>query len=253
MFPDKRRVALLALIRQRGAAKISELSETLNVSEVTIRRDLQKLKKQRYIRRAHGGVFSVDVIKRELSFDERIIRNSPQKKRIGKKAASLIQESDTIFISTGTTTMQIVQNIDEEKNLVVCTNCVMTGYEMSKLPNVCLVMLGGELRRPSYALVGSKAMEGLNRMAIDKFFLGVEGISRKHGITIASEFEAEICRKIIALSKTIIVGADSTKFGKVVLAKISDLDKIDVLITDSQVKSEYINSLKGLGIKLIII
>jgi len=239
MFPEERRLSLLQFVRKRGAVKISELSEDLGVSKVTIRRDSEKLEKEGYIKRAHGGVFSLDRIKRELSFDEKIIVNLPQKRKIGRKAVSLIQENDTIFLGTGTTTMQIVQNINREKNLVVSTNCLLTAYELSNLPKVHLIMTGGELRRPSYALVGSKAMKCTEDMVIDKFFLGVEGISMEYGITIASEFEAEICRKVMNSSKTTVVVADSSKFGKIAFARIASIDAVNMIITDAGVAEKY--------------
>ena len=242
-LPEERRIKVLQIIRRRGSITVAELSKELKVSGITIRRDLKKLEAIGHIKCTYGGALLLQRMNKELSFDQKIVVNINKKRKIGAKAALLIEENDTIFVSTGTTTREVVLNIDMRKNVTVATNCLWTGYELSKLPNVHLGIIGGELLRPSYALVGPKALRAIEDIVIDKFFLSLDGISIDYGTTTTSEFEAEIIRTIIKLSKRTIIVADSTKIGRVAFARIGGLDDIDIIVTDSGLDKEQHSAL----------
>ena len=176
MLAVERRQRILQEIRQKRAVKVSELSKLLSTSEMTIRRDLDRLNKEGLIQRIFGGVVSAERTTFEPTLFERDSLNVEEKKRIGVAAASMIDERDTIFLSPGTTTMQIVGNLVNKRNITVVTNSLRHACELSKLVGVKLFMIGGQLRKKSHTMVGPQAEESLAKIYIDKLFLGVDGV-----------------------------------------------------------------------------
>ena len=256
MLAGERQRKIVREIRNRGASTISELSKNFNVSEMTIRRDLDRLEQERLIKRTYGGALSLEVATFEPTFQEKDSIEIEEKRRIGAAAVSIINQGDTIFLTTGTTTMQIVKNLVKSKsviNLTVVTNSVNNAYELCKLDSIRLFVIGGEVRKRSYAMIMPQIEESLKGICIDKFFLGVNGLSYEYGLTIPNPLEAQFCRLVIQKSRETVVVADHSKFGKVAFAHIANLNKIDKIITDSAVDQEYIDQLKDKGIGVIVV
>jgi len=255
MLARERQQKILQEVKRQRAIKVKELSKLFNVSEMTIRRDLEKLSRQGLIERVHGGVLSIDGTAFEPTFREKEIVNMEEKIKIGKKAASLVKENDTVCLGPGTTVMQIVKNLGE-KRITALTNSLNIAFELSKIPNVRLFVIGGEVRSESYAMVGPETEDYLRRFYVDKFFVGVNGFTIEHGITIPNPSEAAVYREMIKLSRETIVVADHTKLGRVSFAKIADVECIDALITDSGIYERYegyIRELQAREIKVIVV
>jgi len=255
MLPGERQQKILEEIKNKGAATISELSKNFNVSEMTVRRDLNLLEEKGLIKRTYGGALSLEVATFEPTFQEKDSINIEEKRRIGAAAVSIINQGDTIFLTTGTTTMQIVKSLLKSRshmNLTVVTNSLNNAYELCKLNNIRLFVIGGEVRKTSYAMVMPQIEESLKGIYIDKFFLGVNGLSNEYGLTIPNPLEAQLCRLVIRKSRETIVVADHSKFGKVTFAHIANLNEIDKVITDSAVDQEYIRQLKEEDIEVIL-
>lgn len=255
MLAKERQQKILQEIRNHRAVKVSELSKLFKVSEMTIRRDLEKLNKQGLIERVHGGVLSIDGTAFEPTFQEKEIVNIEEKRRIGRKAASIIKENDTVCLGPGTTVMQIIKNLGN-KHITALTNSLNIAFELSKLPRVRLFVIGGELRLESYAMVGPETEEYLRRFYFDKFFVGVNGFSIEHGITIPNPSEAAVYREMINISRETIVVTDHTKLERVSFAKIADVECIDKLITDAgmyEKYEEYVKELQERDIEVIVV
>jgi len=252
MLAQERLRKILQEVKRRRAVKVFELSKLFNVSEMTIRRDLYKLSAQGLIQRAYGGAISIEGTALEPTFQEKESVNIEEKRRIGAAAASMIDEGDTICLSTGTTTMQIVKNL-AKKNITVVTNSLNNAFELSKLPNIRLFVIGGELRAGSYAMVGPQTREHLQKFYVDKLFLGVNGFSIEHGLTTPSPLEAEICQVMIEIAKETIVVVDHSKLESVSFTKIADIDCVDKLITDSGIDEKYVKQLQEKEIEIIIV
>jgi len=255
MLGRERQQKILEEITGKGAATISELSKDFNVSEMTIRRDLTRLEEEGLIKRTYGGALSLDLATFEPTFQEKDSINMEEKRKIGAAAVSMINPGDTVFLTTGTSTMQIVENLLRSRspmNLTVVTNSLNNAYELCKLSNIRLFVIGGEVRKASYAMVMPQIQESVKGIYIDKFFLGVNGISDEYGLTIPNLLEAQLCHLVIQKSRQTIVIADHTKFGKVTFAHIANLDEIDKVITDSGVDEKYVHQLKDKGIEVII-
>jgi len=255
MLAGERQQRILEEIKNKGAATISELSKNFNVSEMTIRRDLNRLEEEGLIKRTYGGALSLEVATFEPTFQEKDSINIEEKRRIGAVAISIINEGDTIFLTTGTTTMQIVKNLLKSRshmNLTIVTNSLNNAYELCKLNNIRLFVIGGEVRKKSYAMVMPQIEESLRGIYIDKLFLGINGLSIEYGLTVPNPLEAQFCQLVIRKSKETIVVADHSKFGKVTFAHVVNLGEIDKVITDSAVDQRYVYQLKEKGIEVIL-
>lgn len=259
---ETRRIEIIAELQEEGSVKTSDLASRFSVSEVTIRRDLEKLAEQGKLNKVHGGAvekgsgfvtsYESRSIATEPTFKEKSEINKEEKKRIGERAASLIEEDSVIFIGNGTTAMQITKNLNRKKNLSVLTNSLNHGIELSKINTIDVLIVGGQLRKNSYALVGPVTKRSLDKLYVDILFLGVNGISIKHGLTIPSLIEADTAHSIIEMASDVVIVADYSKFGKVSHAKIADVGDIDTVITDDKVPEKYETKLSELGVELLI-
>jgi|Deesub1362B_J571_1020462.scaffolds.fasta_scaffold01739_2 DeoR/GlpR family transcriptional regulator of sugar metabolism len=244
MLPEERRMKILEILHTQGAVKTSELSKLFSVSPFTIRNDLDILAKRGLLKRTHGGA----VVNHEVVFErthfEKASLHVKEKEKIAKKAVSLIQEHSAIFLSTGTTTLQIAKHLKGKRNLTVLTNSLVVGFELAANPNINLIIIGGTLRPYSYALVGPAAEQFLQGVYADQFFLGVTGITLQHGLTTPSLAEASVLQQMIKAASETIVVADHSKFGKVAHAKIADIDQVDLIIVDAGIKPAILEELR---------
>lgn len=251
ILAEQRRRKILKLLEEKGGVKTSKLSSRFSVSEITIRKDLDRLQEKGRLKRTYGGAVKKESTFFEPSHDEKALVNMSAKKEIGKKVATQIDNNTTVFLGTGTTTMQIIPHLDEKKDLRVITNSLNNGYKLAKSTEVDFSLIGGDFRSKSYALVGPMAEENLNDIYVDQAILGVNGISFKEGLTTPSPREAKICKKLICKAKSLVVAVDHTKFGKVVHSKIADVEEVDLLVTDDSVGEEYRKKFKELDLNWI--
>ncbi|MBS3813552.1 DeoR/GlpR transcriptional regulator [Candidatus Bipolaricaulota bacterium] len=262
ILAEERRRKILEKIAEEGTVKTSQLAHAFSVSEVTIRRDLQELTKEGKLEKVHGGAvakekdfessYHGETITFEPSFQEKSKVHREQKQSIGEKASTLIKDGSSVFIGTGTTTMQIVKNLDGKKGLTIVTNSLNHGLELSRTAEAEVLMTGGELRTNTSALVGPIAKHSLDELYVDTMFLGVNGISVEQGYTVPSLREADMARRVTRMSNDVIIVADFSKFGKVSHAKIGSLDDVDTIVTDDGLDPSYRSGLADLGVELLI-
>ena len=249
----KRRVMILQRLGIEGQVDVNALSKELDVSEVTIRNDLTKLEEKKMLIRARGGAIKLDGVGKDFHLSDKNKQHLEEKKRIGKKAASLIEEGDTIILDSGTTTIEITKHISQIANLTVITNALNVASELAEQKNTNVIIPGGFLKKNSLSLVGSSAEESFRNYFCDKLFLAVDGFSTTHGISTPNVDEAHLNRIMIENSKKVIVVADSSKFLKRSLALIAPVSKIDIVITDSGILPEDQKKLENQGIQLFIV
>jgi len=250
MFAEERKLKILDSLNKDGKVKVCDLSKFYEVSEVTIRRDLQELEEAELIKRVHGGAVLNDNTKFEPTFSEKIDKFYEEKESVGKLAASMILDGDTIVLDAGTTTLKIVRYITA-KDITVLTNSVDIAFELSKKQNVEVILTGGTLRWETRALVGPVADNTFKNFKVDKAFIGVNGICIINGLTTPNIIEATTKKEMIKIAKKIIVVCDHTKFNRVSFAKIVDVDSIDLIITDNGVDAESIEEFEKKEIKII--
>jgi len=249
----ERRTKIVEKIENEGTVKVSELSKIFNVSEVTIRNDLDQLEKKNLLIRAHGGAMKFQRAGIDFELDVKSKKNYLQKKAIGKRASEQIKDSDTIILDSGTTTLEIAKNLSNFSNLTVITNSLNIAGALVDFPNVKVIMLGGTLRRKSLSLVGNVAAESLKNYYCDKVFMGVDGIDTQYGISTPNVDEAHLNNIMISNSREVIVVTDSSKFKNRSFTHIAPISKVNVVITDNKIPDEESKSLSNMGIDVIIV
>ncbi|HHQ8348579.1 TPA: transcriptional repressor AgaR [Salmonella enterica subsp. diarizonae] len=248
----ERRMEILEVITRQGKARVENLAERFNVSSVTIRSDLSFLEKNGYIVRSHGSAIPNVGVIAELTVNEKSRRNSDVKSLIGRAAAKLINNGDTVILDSGTTTREIAANLKSVENVVVMTNGLDVAVELASAPGVEVLISGGVLRKSAMSFSGSQAEASLKNVRFDKVFLGGDGFDLRVGITTHNEQEASLNRLMCDISEQVIAVADSTKFGKRSCHMIREFGDIDVLVTDSNIPEEYVQRLRDMRIEVII-
>jgi DeoR family transcriptional regulator of aga operon len=248
-----RRKNILQILGTNGEVFVEALSKKFNVSEVTIRNDLDQLEQKNMLLRVRGGAIKLET---GVGIDQRLADKSKirfqEKSRIGKKAAQLVKESDTIIIDSGSTTAEMARNLPDLKDLTVITNALNIASQLINKPNINIVIPGGYLRKNSLSLVGPHAEKGLLNFNVDKAFLGVDGFDTKRGIYTPNIEEARLNEIMIEIARKVILLVDSTKFIKQSLNFICSIQEIDIVVTDDQITDEDKKRLQDAGIEIII-
>ena len=241
MFAAERISKIRDFLFEYKHVNVSTLSSILSVSEVTVRRDLEKLEKEGFLTKTHGGA----IINEELVPEVKLNRiEGPlfeEKRQIGIAAAQMINNNDLIFLGEGNTCLQIAKNIKERKNLTIVTNSVNILLELANQSNINLILAGGILQSidSNFSLVGQFAESMLSRLFVNKAFFSVNGITLSHGYTVNNTEQAQIYHVLMKNAGEVIVVADYTKFGKRAFTQIAPIEAITKVITNVQVDNEY--------------
>ena len=253
MLASDRHNRLLELILSHGTLKSSEIAQMMGVSTMTIRRDLDLLEEQGYVRRVHGGAQAVD--ERDVDYSLRRGRNAGAKQRIGTKAAEFVQNGETVYLDAGTTTMEVAKSLKNRRlsNVRVVTHAVNIAAELSGTPGLNVLQVGGELFLQNYSATGPLALETIRRFSFDRFFLGAQGVDPLAGLTNSSLLEAEVKNAAIAARRWVCLVCDASKWGRVTFAPCGTLDDLDLFITDSRLPKEAVARLQELGLEVITV
>ncbi len=254
ILTEHRRRLALEEVRKRGVVRTSELSAAFSVSPMTIRNDLKALAEQGHLVRVHGGAMAKGVLTAEPSYHEKASLKVEEKRRIGHRAAQLVEEGMAVFIGNGSTTMHVVHALAERPRgpFRAFTNALNHAMELTRVPDAEVYVLGGCLRGVSYALVGGLARGALEGVYFDLAFLGANGISPQFGVTIPSLEEAEAVAAVVRRSRRTVILADHSKFGVVTHGKYAALQDIDVLITDRELDPQVRRPADQLGVEIIL-
>ncbi|MGF7140185.1 DeoR/GlpR family DNA-binding transcription regulator [Roseimarinus sediminis] len=247
-----RRLHITKQIEQNEQVDVALLSKQFEVSEVTIRKDLKYLEKNNILIRTRGGAIKQRVINTDLPILERRKKNVHYKKNIGKLAAGLIEDGETILLDSGTTIMELAKNISKGIEITIITNAIDIAYQLTEYTNIKVIVPGGFLRRNSISLVGEQAAETLRNYHFDKCFLSVDGIDAEKGLLTNNLEEAHLSRIAIHNSKEVILLADSSKFGNNAVLSIAPLRAIHTIITDENISAEHQGLFRKEKIKTLI-
>ena len=233
LIPAQRREKIQEFLSVHQIARTTDLMDMLEASEATVRRDLEWLEQKGVLERTHGGAILNQRVVFEQEYQQRLKNFPEEKKRIGELAASLIEEGDIVFVNSGTTATQVLQHIPRNLRITVFTNNVSALMDIGD-PGFHLFLTGGEYQARSNSLAGRFALDNLSLVFANKAILGVDGISLKHGLTVPTNPEAEVVRKMIERTKgQVIVAADHSKWGAVSNFPVTSIDEVDKLVTDS--------------------
>lgn len=252
MLPVERRNRILNLVRAEGVVRVNDLSETLDVSEITIRRDLEQLEVEGLLERTHGGAIFNQRIRLEPLYSEKHRTHQVEKRQIGAAAAALVAAGDTLLVNSGSTTLQLFHHLALKPDIKVITSNMSAFLEVQGAA-LELLLVGGSYRAQSNSLVGPLALLSLQQVFAEKCFIGVDGVSLKHGMTTPNLQEAEVARTMIERTRgQVIILADHSKIGVVADFVSAPLEKVDILVTDAGIHPEYADELRVLGVEVIV-
>jgi DeoR family fructose operon transcriptional repressor len=242
-------------LERENIAPISALKELLGVSEATIRRDLERLERKGILERTRGGAILSARVPIEPAFNQRTLAHAHEKRLIGLATAALIESGDTVFISSGTTTTEVLRALAARRDLrdlTVITNNIVGALE-ARDGRFEVILLGGSVRYLANSVIGSFATDMLRQAYASKTIIGVEGISPRYGCTTPAASEAEIARLMIERTRgqTIVV-SDHSKWGRVSNFEIVPLEEIDLLVSDEGLGYETQEELRGRGVDVLI-
>ena len=248
---------ILNLINEKGSASVSYLSKYLKVSESTVRRYLNELSNMGLIIRVHGGAMALkeNKVSYEPMFEVKASLMLSEKKKIAEKAVEMIDEGDTIILDSGTTTYQIAKEINRKikRRITVISVDVKVTEELGSNPNIETIIIGGKVRPGYFSIFGEYAVFMLKEFQAEKVFLSADAVHPDKGITNSSVEEVFIKKQLIDCGKKVILVADHTKFGKIALAKVCDIDAIDMIITGKDLDEFFIEMLNNKGKELILV
>ena len=244
----KRREHIRLLVRESGIARVEDLRKELKVSVATVRRDLEVLEEEGLVRRVHGGAVSMESRLEEAVFDDKTNQFSREKRAIAEKAYKLIGQEESLFLDGGSTTLCLARLLKERNDLTVVTNSLRAAAELADSgPRV--ILTGGELRRISQTMVGPLTSAVLGQVRVDKAFMGTMGFCIKNGLTTTDPNEAFVKSLVADQATQVVLLADSSKAEKVSFARVSDWDRVDLLISDAMLPAVFSKSLSKLGVK----
>ncbi len=253
MTKEERHSEIMDNLLKQGSIQVTELADNLQVSSVTIRKDLTNLEKEGKLYRSHGRAILINPFTNNRTVTEKEKLNMDEKRLIGIEAAKLITPNDSIVLASGTTIHALARNIHPESRLTVVTASLQVAEVLAPLDNVELIQLGGIVRHTSLSVVGKYAEMILSGFSFSKLYLGVDGIDLEFGISTTDMREAEINRTMMHTAQKTIVLADSTKFGRRGFAKISNIEDVDMIITDNRLPVPIRQQVEAMGIDIVTV
>lgn len=239
MLAIERKNEILAILQKEQRVLVAELSQKYNVTEETIRRDLEKLEKEGFVKKTYGGAVLNNNTNVELPLRIREKTNKKEKQIIAKIVSELVEEGETIMLDSSSTSLMVAKNLKQMKKLTVITNSVEVLIELAGNKGINVISTGGMLRDASLSLVGKTAERTLMNFNVDKAIISCKGVDLDKGITESNENESEIKNVMRSCAKTTILAIDSSKFDNVSFIKVPDLKKNDILVTDKMVPDKW--------------
>lgn len=256
MTINERHDLIIKELDSKGQVSVTELSTMLNVSEVTIRKDLTLLEQSNRLYRAHGKAIKMSPYINDRDVNVKFSQSPAEKTAIGKAAVKLIEPNDSIIIASGTTVEYFAREVYAEETLgrlTVITSALNVASILAKNRNYEVVQLGGIVRGTALSAVGSDAEHLLENFSSSKLFIGVDGIDVEYGLSTTNLLEANLNRAMIRSTQKTIVLCDSSKFGRRGFSRICGIDDVDQIITDSGIPSHTLEALQQRGIEVTIV
>lgn len=252
MLAEERYQKILSLLERDNSIRVSTLVKMFAVSIETVRRDLEFLEKQGYLRRVHGGAVLSKLDSKKPAFTDREKEHLNEKKEIADIAMGYIREGQSLALDYGTTTFEVAKALKNNfESLTILTNSMIIANELSSMPKYTTIVTGGILKAEEYSLFGPLTQSTISQFHIDTAFISVTGISLKDGLTDYVLEGIEIQKKMIEVSDEVIILAQSDKFDCVSLSKICEIDRVNMIITDSGLNNKVYEKYTKEGVSII--
>ncbi len=248
MTTEKRREQMLIHLNRNDRCSVSELSQLLGVSEVTVRKDLDVLEFQGYLTRFHGGAIASGRSRLELHFAAREQEHMEEKRRIAQAAVALIESGQHIFLDASTTALQIARLVKDREGITVITNGLFTALELNFCSGIITIVVGGVVRLRSSSLVGNLNQSLTERLRVDIGFFGARGITARDGMMEADVAEAQLKQQMVNASEVVVGVADSSKLGDRAFNIFALPHEISRIITNTGAPAGIVSDLRARGI-----
>lgn len=250
---EQRRTLIMNQLLANNYVGVQDLSRLLNVSMVTIRSDLAALVKAGLIVRTHGGARIKDNdLSGEIGFQVRVSMQQEQKKKVGLRAAELINDGDVIMIDSSTTCYHLARNLKLKNDLKIVTNGVHTAQELLHQAHTT-IMIGGLLSEKTYGSVGRLGRNLLSEIRVQKAFFGARGVTLRDGLTDTNLFEVELKQAMVEISDQVYVLVDSSKFNVIGFSSYASIDKVTAIITDAGIDPLVRETFENNNVKIIVV
>jgi DeoR family transcriptional regulator, aga operon transcriptional repressor len=253
LLAEQRRRKILDLVEQKGQITVRDLVEKFSISAVTARADLDDLSSQGMVVRSHGGAVRQVEASQDYPLRLKKTLHHAEKARIGRAAAELIQNNETVILDSGTTTAEIAHHLKARRlqSVTVITHALNVAYELIDAPDLSVIMIGGLLRPVSCSFVGPQAEAMLKEFHADRLFLAVDGLDVETGPSTPDVLEAQLNGLMVNISKEVNVVADFSKLGRRSVSRIGPLSVVHRLITDTRAPAEFSEALRKAKIEVI--
>lgn len=248
-----RHKSIVDILQIQGSVSVADLAERLGVSEVTIRKDLSSLEKQNRLYRTHGRAIPISPYIGDRHVNEKEKQHVLEKRAIGKAAADLVHEQDSILLASGTSILYAAREFADKRNITVISASVSASSLLSQNKDIDVVQLGGIVRESSVSVVGAFAENMLKYFNCNLLFMGADGVDLEFGITTTNMMEANLNRMMMNAAQQTVLLVDSSKFGKKGFSKICEVQDVDRIITDDKISQLYLDNLQELGIEVTVV
>lgn len=250
MLAIERRSEILALLESENSVLVADLSKRFDVSEETIRRDLEKLSEDGLAQKTYGGAVLRDSLAAEPSYRLREKTHKTQKQLIAKKVCATIHDNSRIMLDASSTAVMIAKQLRDKKGLTIITNSVEILLEYANNRNVHVISTGGTLREMSLSLVGVNAERMLRDYTVDKAIISCKGVDRTQGVTESNEAEMAIKRAMLRCGREVVLAADASKFDRRSFVRVMDIEAADYIATDA-LPEEWATLLAEKGVQIL--
>lgn len=253
MLKEERQRQLLEILHTKGRVEITELCQLFNVTNMTIRRDLDDLERSGLLIRSRGGALLADTnILVEHPFNIRMGERREQKLAIASAAAATLLDGRKIFMGSGSTLLYLAQRLDNSRRLIVVTDAINIATELLNRPSVSVIQVGGELRPNTYSAVGAFAEDMVRQFKCQHAYVGATGIGADGTLYVTSVAEAGLFREVFSTSRSVYVLADSSKLGVDDFVSIGKLQAHYTLITDREADPKLVEKYRSLGAEVVL-
>jgi DeoR/GlpR family transcriptional regulator of sugar metabolism len=249
---EERHQLVCDAVQATGRVKVVDLAGRLNVSEMTVRRDLEELEARGALTRVHGGAVSHISRSFEPGFAVRSMQHVDAKRQIGEAAAGLVRDGETVIIDGGTTTLHVVRSLRRDIRIRALALSLFIADELADMPNVTLMLPGGQVRRHERTFVGPATTAMIEQLTFDTTFVTVGGVDADAGFTEYEFDDAETKKAALRSARRKVVVADSSKLGAVSFVRLSRTSDIDILVTDSGAPPDTVDAVRGAGVDVIV-
>ncbi|AZT90937.1 DeoR/GlpR transcriptional regulator [Caldicellulosiruptor changbaiensis] len=251
MLAIERRQKIMAMLNENKSVLVPELAKLFNVTEETIRRDLEKLEKEGLLKRTYGGAVLVENYNVDIPFEFRNATNIEGKKQIALTLIKYIEDGDTLVMDSSTSALQVAKLLKTKKKITVITNSEQIVNELKVFEDIKVISTGGTLRNRSLSLVGPIAENTLKSLNANKAIISCKGFDIEKGFTESNELEAQVKKMMIEIADQVYMIADHTKMNKTALVNIATLDDVDFIFTDKVLPPSQENAIREKNVEIV--